>query len=107
MNKHIDVGVRVIDSNYTGEMKAILFNHGNQNFGVNMGDRIAQLILDRIETPVVPEVQTLTKIDRGEGGFGSTRMSEKISQKNYKNVEFVNVKGTDNIGKSDMTTDNK
>ena len=50
----------------------VLFNHGDQDFQVKMGDRIAQLILERIDTPPVQEVQDLAGTERGTGGFGST-----------------------------------
>ena len=49
----IDVGVGVIDLDYRGKMKAILFNHSAENFAVQIGDRIPQLILERIKTPQV------------------------------------------------------
>ena len=45
MKKYIDAGAGVIDSDYRGKIKVVLFKHGDQDFGVNMGDRIAQLIL--------------------------------------------------------------
>ena len=47
----IDVGVGVVDSHYRGEIKVVLFNHSAEDFAVLAGDRIAQLILERIETP--------------------------------------------------------
>ena len=50
----------------------VLFNHGDQDFQVKMGDRIAQLILEKIDTPPVKEVQDLDDTVRGAGGFGST-----------------------------------
>ena len=68
----IDVGAGVIDSDYRGEVGVVLFNHGDQDFQVKMGDRIAQLILEKIDTPPVEEVQDLGNTVRGTGGFGST-----------------------------------
>ena len=50
----------------------VLFNHSVEGFAVQAGDRIAQLILERIETPQVKKVAALDDIDRGAGGFGST-----------------------------------
>ena len=47
----IDVGVGVVDSDYRGEIKVVLFNHSAEDFKVQAGDQIAQLILERIETP--------------------------------------------------------
>lgn len=71
--KHgIQVGAGVIDPDYTGEVKVVLFNHGESDFSILTGDRIAQLILERCETPPVQEVGTLEETDRGAGGFGST-----------------------------------
>lgn len=50
----------------------ILFNHSDKDFEVKKGDRVAQMILERITTPEVVEVEDLEATDRGEGGFGST-----------------------------------
>lgn len=70
---HIDVGAGVIDSDYRGPVKVILYNHSSQEtFTVSKGDRIAQLILEQISIPAVVEVQDLATSIRGEGGFGST-----------------------------------
>ncbi|RKP35209.1 chlorella Dutpase [Dimargaris cristalligena] len=71
--KHfIDTGAGVIDEDYRGELKVVLFNFGDQPFHIRTGDRIAQLILEKIMTPGVIEVPTLDSTDRGSGGFGST-----------------------------------
>ena len=59
LKKFIDVGAGVVNGDYHGEVGVILFNHGDQVFEVKMGDRIAQLILERIDTPPVEEVQDL------------------------------------------------
>ena len=53
----------------------VLFNHGDQEFQVKMGDRIAQLILEKIDTPPMEEVQGHDSTVRGVGGFGSTGVS--------------------------------
>ncbi|KAA8900016.1 dUTPase-like protein [Sphaerosporella brunnea] len=68
----IDVGAGVIDADYRGQVKVLLFNHGPEEFVVKEGDRVAQLILERIITPDVVEVQELEESVRGAGGFGST-----------------------------------
>ena len=68
----IDVGAGVVDSDYRGEVKVILSNHSVEDFPVQAGDRIAQLILERIETPQVKKVAALDDTDHGTGGFGST-----------------------------------
>ncbi|GAA5988795.1 hypothetical protein JCM11641_004855 [Rhodosporidiobolus odoratus] len=72
-SKHmIDTGAGVIDADYRGEVKVLLFNHAKEDFQVNIGDRVAQLILERIVTPEPQEVASLTDTVRGAGGFGST-----------------------------------
>ncbi|GAA5834244.1 hypothetical protein JCM11251_000580 [Rhodosporidiobolus azoricus] len=72
-SKHmIDTGAGVIDADYRGEVKVLLFNLSKEDFQVKSGDRIAQLILERIATPDVQEVASLSETQRGAGGFGST-----------------------------------
>ncbi|EXJ82395.1 dUTP pyrophosphatase [Capronia epimyces CBS 606.96] len=72
-SKHfIDTGAGVIDADYRGEVKVLLFNHSDVDFAVNKGDRIAQLVLERIYTPDIVEVDSLEESVRGAGGFGST-----------------------------------
>ena len=61
-----------IDSDYRGEIKIILFNHGKENFVINNNDRIAQMILMPIIKAEFEEVENLPKTLRGSGGFGST-----------------------------------
>jgi dUTP pyrophosphatase len=61
-----------IDSDYRGEIKVILFNHGNNNFLINNEDRIAQMILTPVIKIDLEETDNLPKTVRGEGGFGST-----------------------------------
>ena len=61
-----------IDSDYRGEIKVILYNHGNNDFVVNNGDRIAQIILVPVIKMELEETNNLPKTIRGEGGFGST-----------------------------------
>lgn len=68
----IDVGAGVIDPDYTGELKVVLFNHDQNPFVIKPGYRIAQLILERCEVPPVLEVQRVVDTERGESGFGST-----------------------------------
>ena len=72
-SKHmIDTGAGVIDADYRGQVKVLLFNHGEADFEVKEGDRVAQLVLERIYTPEVLEVEELEESVRGAGGFGST-----------------------------------
>ena len=61
-----------IDSDYRGEIKIILFNHGKEDFVINNNDRIAQMILMPIVKAEFEEVENLPKTLRGSGGFGST-----------------------------------
>ena len=70
--KGIHVGAGVIDADYTGEVKVLLFNLSNKEIVLGKHERIAQLILKKIETPDVEEVQELGVTDRGDHGFGST-----------------------------------
>jgi len=67
-----------IDSDYRGEIKIILFNHGKEEFTVNNSDRIAQMILTPVLKAELKEVEELPKTIRGSGGFGSTGKWEKI-----------------------------
>ena len=61
-----------IDSDYRGEVKVILFNHGQNIFKIENGLRIAQMILCPVEKAEIIEVEELTDTLRGKGGFGST-----------------------------------
>ena len=61
-----------IDSDYRGEVKVILINHGKEEFIINSGDRIAQLVAARVEQALFQLSDELNDSERGEGGFGST-----------------------------------
>jgi dUTP pyrophosphatase len=61
-----------IDSDYRGELKIILINHGQESFAIRRGDRIAQLVLAPVTRGTWLEVDDLGETARGEGGFGST-----------------------------------
>lgn len=74
LKNHIDVGAGVIDADYRGNVGVVLFNHSNEDFEIGPGDRIAQLICEKITYPKIEEVDTLTNTNRGEDGFGSTGM---------------------------------
>ncbi|XP_011873211.1 PREDICTED: deoxyuridine 5'-triphosphate nucleotidohydrolase [Vollenhovia emeryi] len=69
---HIDVGAGVIDADYRGNVGVILFNHSSEDFEIAPGDRIAQIICEKITYPMIEEVDTLTDTSRGAEGFGST-----------------------------------
>lgn len=80
--KHgIDTGAGVIDEDYRGNVGVILFNHSDVEFTVAAGDRIAQLILEKIETPPIQCVEDLDDTARGAGGFGSTGVAAPASEK--------------------------
>ncbi|XP_032870618.1 deoxyuridine 5'-triphosphate nucleotidohydrolase, mitochondrial [Amblyraja radiata] len=71
--KHfIDVGAGVIDEDYRGNVGVVLFNFGKESFEVKKGDRIAQLICERICYPELEELKSLDETERGAGGFGSS-----------------------------------
>ena len=70
--KFIDVGAGVIDQDYRGNVGVVLFNFGEEDFVITKGDRIAQLILERIYLPDLEELPTLDETERGAGGFGSS-----------------------------------
>ena len=61
-----------IDSDYRGEIKVVIYNHGNKDFLINNGDRIAQMILAPVMKMELEETNDLPKTIRGKGGFGST-----------------------------------
>jgi len=67
----------VIDAAYTGEVKVIMMNHGKKNYQVQEGDRIAQMIIKRIDISAMMEVDNLKITDRGNKGFGTTDLSPK------------------------------
>jgi dUTP pyrophosphatase len=70
--KSIFVNAGVIDRGYTGEVKVLLFNMGDESIELPEGSRIAQLIIKKIAFPLVEDVESLEASDRGEGSFGST-----------------------------------
>ena len=61
-----------IDSDYRGELKIILINHGKKEFIINNNDRVAQMVLTPVSKIELKEVEMLTNTNRGKGGFGST-----------------------------------
>ena len=89
IKKYIDVGAGVIDSDYRGEVGVVLFNHSDEDFEVKQGDRIAQLILEKIATPQVKETADLPSTVRGSQGFGSTGL--KDSSKDRRDSSRVSV----------------
>uniref|UniRef100_A0A8C8GLK8 Deoxyuridine 5'-triphosphate nucleotidohydrolase n=2 Tax=Oncorhynchus tshawytscha TaxID=74940 RepID=A0A8C8GLK8_ONCTS len=71
--KHfIDVGAGVVDEDYRGNVGVVLFNFSKETFEVKKGDRVAQLVCERICYPDLQELKSLDETERGAGGFGST-----------------------------------
>ena len=68
----IHVLAGVVDSGYRGEVGVILVNHGEEDFKISVGDRIAQMIIHPHETPEIEEAEDTSETSRGESGFGST-----------------------------------
>jgi dUTP pyrophosphatase len=99
----IDVLAGVIDSDYRGDVGVILLNTSNTTFVIKNGDRIAQLVIEKIYTGGIDVVQSVADIlptARGEGGFGSTgtmRLDKMVTDEG----EFIDVE----IGKDIMQTD--
>ena len=73
----LHVGAGVIDPDYRGEIKVLLYNHGAEPWMCKPGYRVAQLVIERCETPEVEEVEKLDETERGEGGFGSTGINSE------------------------------
>ncbi|MCM8710635.1 dUTP diphosphatase [Clostridium sp. SYSU_GA19001] len=61
-----------IDWDYRGEINIIMINLGNENFIINKGDRVAQIVFNKVETPIIEIVSEIGETSRGINGFGST-----------------------------------
>ena len=72
VKKGIDCGAGVIDSHYRGEVKVLLFNHSDNEFQIEQGDRIAQLLIQKVERVEFLPADRLSETTRGQMGFGST-----------------------------------
>ncbi len=101
-HKHsIDVGAGVIDYDYRGNVGVILFNFSDKDFQISPGDRIAQLILERISMASVVEVADLDDTTRGAGGFGSTGVSANSGESNGESLLNSNVLGKRHLDQLD------
>uniref|UniRef100_A0A7S4IKG9 Deoxyuridine 5'-triphosphate nucleotidohydrolase n=1 Tax=Odontella aurita TaxID=265563 RepID=A0A7S4IKG9_9STRA len=89
VKKGIDVGAGVIDADYRGNVGVVLFNFGKEDFVIEKGDRVAQLILEKVCMHPVEEVEELTETERGAGGFGSTGVKVDESNKKQRTVSPV------------------
>lgn len=72
----VDPVAGVVDSDYRGPLGIVLANNGVSDFKINIGDRVAQLLLEQVSTPEVLLVDELDESARGEAGFGSTGVSD-------------------------------
>ena len=72
VKKGIDCGAGVIDSHYRGEVKVLLFNHSDNEFQIDPGDRIAQILIQKVERVEFHLVDQLNETARSDAGFGST-----------------------------------
>ena len=70
-----------IDADYRGEVQVLLINHGSQPFVVRRGDRIAQMVIARVEQARLVEAKSLSQTKRGAGGFGSTGVRDPLEKK--------------------------
>ena len=75
---HLAVGAGVVDADFRGNVKVLLFNHSEDMVSIHAGDRIAQVICERISRPVVQVLEKLDETERGAGGWGSTDNKKKI-----------------------------
>ena len=62
----------VVDAGYRGEVKVGIVNLSNEDYALQAGDKVAQMLIQKVEQPVVEEVDELSDTSRGTGGFGST-----------------------------------
>jgi dUTP pyrophosphatase len=69
-----------IDSDYRGELMILLVNFGEEPFTIKNGDRIAQIIFAKAEQATISEIENPSETKRGDGGFGSTGVSERLSK---------------------------
>ena len=89
--KHaIEVGAGVIDSGYRGEIKIHLYNYGAHAVDIEKGDRIAQIIIHRVDYPEFELVDSLDQTERGTGGFGHTGVT--INDRLYWEPESCTIK---------------
>ena len=80
LKKFIDVGVGVVDTDYRRELRVILFNFGKQDFAVNMVDKIAQLIVEKIKTPTIKQTDSLEESRQDSKGYGSRGINSERSE---------------------------
>ena len=106
----IDVGAGVIDSDYRGNINVILFNHGDEKFKYNKGDKLAQLIIEKIALVEPFGIDSLDNTERGINGFGSTGISNNNIGINYNYEKITDSEEENNdkeetIDKEERTSD--
>ena len=79
-NKGISVDAGVIDADYRGELKVLVVNHGASDYEIKTGDRIAQLIVEKIVDQDWENVEMLDETERADGGFGSTGLGLELKE---------------------------
>ena len=102
LKKFIDVGAGVIDEDYKGEIRVVLFNFGDEDFEINMEDKIAQLIFKKIKTLAVVETDSLEETRRGDRGFGNTEM--ELIEAKPNNQDSVQESASDQSIKTQQTS---
>jgi dUTP pyrophosphatase len=105
LNYSLNVGAGVIDSDYRGNISVILFNHGNKDFKYNIGDRVSQLIIEKISHCDIVNVTEIDDTDRGDGGFGSTGISNNNLVSKYNDDETVDEETVDEETVDEETVD--
>ena len=87
--KRISVGGGVIDADYTGEVKVHLINQGNEDCLIQTGERMAQIIVEKINNETAVQVKHLAKTKRGTQGFGRTDLDlKRIIQSNQTTLQI-------------------
>ena len=97
LKNHITVDAGVIDPDFRGDIHVLLVNRGNQPFSIKPGDRIAQLLLIKIITPTIKEVDNLDDTNRANKGFGSTN---GVFPTTDEEILFVDISLIENIPKN-------
>lgn len=72
VKRGIDTGAGVVDADYRGELGVVLFNHSDDDFEIEVGDRVAQIIIEKISMEDISVVDDLDETARAAGGYGST-----------------------------------
>ena len=86
LKKFIDVGAGVVDEDYRGELGVVLFNFGEGDFKINMGDKIAQLIFEKIKTPAIIETDDLEETGQGRKMIWQHRNQVRRSDQSSRSV---------------------